>query len=182
MTENIRLEDSSPLATVEDIQKRLLRPASLHSPPYFLLPLCLSKADLNFPFDLIAKFPSSFFAGKVSNSLALKVNSKQSGRTVKKRLEDYLDPVILAAISSKISRSKKVKLETKFKGFEWPVDELKVFVEEDSRNSNGGSWRNKAIDLNDDFDVLRDGSDGDEEIGSPFQRVGKKTALKKFEH
>ncbi|PPD84167.1 hypothetical protein GOBAR_DD18904 [Gossypium barbadense] len=120
--------------------------------------------------------------GEVSNSLALKVNSKQSGRTVKKRLEDYLDPVILAGISSKISRSKKAKLETNFKGFEWPVDELKVFVEEDSRNSNGGSWRNKAIDLNDDFDVLRDGSDGDEEIGSPFQRVGKKTALKKFEH
>ncbi|MBA0760685.1 hypothetical protein Gotri_023413 [Gossypium trilobum] len=144
MTETIRLEDSSPLATVEDIQKRLLRPASLHSPP------------------------------EGSNSLALKVNSKQSGRTVKKRLEDYLDPVILAEISSKINRSKKAKLETKFKGFEWPVDELKVFVEEDSRNYNGGSWRNKAIDHNDDFDVLRDGSDGDEEIGSPFQRVGKK--------
>ncbi|MBA0677476.1 hypothetical protein Goari_018882 [Gossypium aridum] len=180
MTESIRLEESSPLATVEDIQKRLLRPASLHSPPYFLLTLCLSKAALNFPFDLIAKFP--FFCREGSNSLALKVNSKQSGRTVKKRLEDYLDPVILAGISSKISRSKKAKLETKFKGFEWPVDELKVFVEEDSRNSNGGSWRNKAIDLNDDFGVLRDGSDGDEEIGSPFQRVGKKTALKKFEH
>ena len=110
------------------------------------------------------------------------MNLKQSG-TVKKKLEDYLDPVLLAAVSSKIGRSKKEKTETKLKrevkGFEWPIDELKVLVEEDSRNANRGSWRNReAVDLNNDLDVIGDGDDGDEEIHSPFQRL--ETALKKF--
>ncbi|XVF76629.1 hypothetical protein PTKIN_Ptkin13bG0281600 [Pterospermum kingtungense] len=153
MTEKIRVEDSSPLATVEDIQKRLLRPLSLQSLPEGL---------------------------HYSQS---KANLKRSG-TVKRKLEDYLDPVLLAAASSKIGRSKNEKPETKVKrevkGFEWPADELKVFVEEDWRNANRGSWRNReAVDLNNDVDVIGDGGDGDEEIGSPFQRL-EKTALKKF--
>ncbi|XVE76358.1 hypothetical protein DITRI_Ditri12bG0165800 [Diplodiscus trichospermus] len=152
MTEKIRLEDSSPLATVEDIQKRLLRPPSLHSPLEGL------------------------------NSSQSKVNLKRSG-TVKRKLEDYLDPILLAVVSSKISRSKKEKTETKLKrevkGFEWPVNELKLFVEEDWNRS---SWRNReTVDIiNNDLDVIGDGGDGDEEIGSPFQRLEKKTALKKF--
>ncbi|XWS67054.1 hypothetical protein CRYUN_Cryun05aG0253600 [Craigia yunnanensis] len=152
MTEKITLENSSPLATVEDIQKRLLRPPSLHSPPEGL------------------------------NSWQSKVNLKQSG-AVKKKLEDYLDPVLLAAVSSKIGRSKKEKTETKLKreikGFEWPVDELKVLDEEDSRNANRGSRRNReAVDLNNDIDVIGDGGDADEEIRCPFQSL--ETALKKF--
>ncbi|OMO97189.1 hypothetical protein COLO4_14815 [Corchorus olitorius] len=154
--DEIRTEDSTPLATVDDIQKRLLRPPSLHSPPEGL------------------------------SSLQLKVNLKQSG-TVKKKLEDYLDPVILAAVSSKIGRSKKAKTETKLKrevrGFEWPVDELKVFVEEDSTIASyrARSSRNSeaVVELNNDFDVIGDGGDEGEEIGSPFQRL-EEMALKKF--
>ncbi|KAE8726463.1 hypothetical protein F3Y22_tig00006753pilonHSYRG00030 [Hibiscus syriacus] len=149
MKENARPEDSNPLSTVDDIQKRLLRPADLHSPSE-----CLNSSTLNL---------------------------KKSG-TVKKKLEDYLDPILLAALSSKIGRSKKAKLETMFKrdglGFEWPVDELNLFAEEDSSNSNRGSRRNEAFDLNYDFDVI---GDGDENIRSSFQRF-RKTALKKFEH
>ncbi|XVE96867.1 hypothetical protein REPUB_Repub02eG0260400 [Reevesia pubescens] len=153
MTEKIIIiEDSTPLATVDDIQKRLLRPSSLHSP-------------------------------SLLNSTQLRVNLKENG-TVKKKLEDYLDPVLLAAVSAKIGGSKKTKTGTKLKredkGFEWPVDELKVFVEDDdSRNADRGSRKNReAVDLNSNFDVIGDGDVGDEEIRSPFQRF-EKTALKK---
>ncbi|KAK6231430.1 hypothetical protein SCA6_001503 [Theobroma cacao] len=153
IAEKVRMEDSAPLATVEDIQKRLLRPPSLHTSPEGL------------------------------NSSQLKVSLKQSG-TVKKKLEDYLHPVLLAAVSSKIGHSKKAKAETGLKrevrGFEWPVDELKVFVEDDSRIANRASWRNReAVDLNNDFDAIGDGGDENEEIASPFQRF-EKTALKNF--
>ncbi|KAE8697878.1 hypothetical protein F3Y22_tig00110610pilonHSYRG00902 [Hibiscus syriacus] len=151
MKENAKPEYSNPLSTIEDIKKRLRRPAELHSPSEWL------------------------------NSSPLNPTLKKSG-TVKKKLEDYLDPILLAALSSKIGRSKKAKLETKFKrdgyGFEWPVDELNVFAENDSSNSNRGSWRNEAFDLNNDFDAI---GDGDENIGSLFQRFEKKV-LKKFQH
>ncbi|KAK8649489.1 hypothetical protein V6N13_130218 [Hibiscus sabdariffa] len=144
MKENTRPEDSNPLATADDIRKRLLRPAELHSASEYL------------------------------NSSPL--NSGKSG-TVKKKLEDYLDPILLAALSSKIGRSKKAKLETKFKReglgnrFEWPVDELKVFVEKDSSDSNRGSWRKEAFDLHNGFDVV---GGGDEKIDPSSQRLGKR--------
>ncbi|XWS55670.1 hypothetical protein CRYUN_Cryun09bG0021000 [Craigia yunnanensis] len=70
-------------------------------------------------------------------------------------------------------RKTETKLKRDVKGFEWPVDEVKMFVEEDSRNANRGSWRNReAIDLNNDLDVI-----GDEDIGSPFQRLEKNGVL-----
>ncbi|KAK7811188.1 hypothetical protein CFP56_011625, partial [Quercus suber] len=114
--EGSRDQESSPLiATVQDIQKRLIRPSSLHSPPPQI--------------------------------------SSPKKKKKKKQLEDYLDPVLLSAISSKIGRVKKQKVpllpEMKkklvmVKDFEWPVDELNAFVADASRSD-------QVVDLNNDF-------------------------------
>ncbi|KAM4078018.1 hypothetical protein ACB094_09G003800 [Castanea mollissima] len=140
-----RSRESSPLiATVQDIQKRLIRPFSLHSPPQISSPK-------------------------------------------KKKLEDYLDPVLLSAISSKIGRVKKQKVplllpETKkklvvVKDFEWPVaaDELNAFVVADARRSD------QVVDLNNDDSVDFIEEEESEESCSctPFRRF-EQSALKRF--
>ncbi|KAM3688875.1 hypothetical protein ACB098_09G003800 [Castanea mollissima] len=140
-----RDQESSPLiATVQDIQKRLIRPFSLHSPPQISSPK-------------------------------------------KKKLEDYLDPVLLSAISSKIGRVKKQKVplllpETKkklvvVKDFEWPVavDELNAFVVADARRSD------QVVDLNNDDSVDFIEEEESEESCSctPFRRF-EQSALKRF--
>ncbi|KAL4605094.1 hypothetical protein ACB092_09G003800 [Castanea dentata] len=94
-----RDQESSPLiATVQDIQKRLIRPFSLHSPP-----------------------PPQIPSPK------------------KKKLEDYLDPVLLSAISSKIGRVKKQKVpllpETKKKLVVVNDDSVDFIEEEESEES-----------------------------------------------
>lgn len=71
-----------------------------------------------------------------------------------KKLEDYLDPALLSAVSSKIGRQKKdgemKKLKREIQKFQWPVDELKVFVN-DSRMGKTMDWsRDEVVDLKDD--------------------------------
>lgn len=91
---------------------------------------------------------------------------------MKRKLEDYLDPVLLSAISSKISDRVKKNSETRTKSkrevenFEWPVDELQVFTE-DSRTVKK---RNEAVNLNNDLDLKVDGEETDGEFCSPFRR------------
>jgi len=120
-----------------------------------------------------------------SNSSQFKVSFRES-KTVKKekkKLEDYLDPVLLSAVSSKIGRAKKVHPEAKpkkvAKDFEWPVDELKVFVA-DSKSENRGNWRSdEVVDLKDDLDLIGDSGEGGEESCTPFRRF-ERTALCRF--
>lgn len=71
-----------------------------------------------------------------------------------KKLEDYLDPALLSAVSSKIGRQKKdgemKKLKREIQKFQWPVDELKVFVN-DSRMEKTMDWSSdEVVDLKDD--------------------------------
>ncbi|KAK7846367.1 hypothetical protein CFP56_008027 [Quercus suber] len=137
--EGSRDQESSPLiATIQDIQKRLIRPSSLNSPPPQI--------------------------------------SSPKKKKKKKQLEDYLDPVLLSAISSKIGRVKKQKVpllpEMKkklvmVKDFEWPVDELNAFVADASRSD-------QVVDLNNDF--IEEES---EESCTPFRRF-EQSALKRF--
>ncbi|XVF08081.1 hypothetical protein REPUB_Repub06bG0195300 [Reevesia pubescens] len=92
--------------------------------------------------------------------------------------------IILETVSTKVGRSKKAKIKTKLKkevkGFEWPIDELKVFVEGNSKNANRGSLKNReVVDLNNDSNSI--GNEDEEEIGSLFQSL-KKMALKKINH
>ncbi|KAK9985294.1 hypothetical protein SO802_030245 [Lithocarpus litseifolius] len=137
-------ESSSLIATVQDIQKRLIRPYSLHSPP-----------------------PPPISSPKKKKK--------------KKLLEDYLDPVLLSAISSKIGLVKKQKapllpeMKNKpkkklvmVKDFEWPVDELNAFVAADASRSD------QVADLNNDF--IEEES---EESCTPFRRF-EQSALKRF--
>ena len=103
-----------------------------------------------------------------------------SKKKTKKQLEDYLDPVLLSAISSKIGRVKKQKVpllpEMKkklvmVKDFEWPVDELNAFVADASRSD-------QVVDLNNDnlVDFIEEES---EESCTPFRRF-EQSALKRF--
>lgn len=101
---------------------------------------------------------------------------------MKRKLEDYLDPVLLSAISSKLSDRVKKNPETRTKSkrevkdFEWPVDELQVFME-DSRTETKS---NEAVNLNHDLDLIVDGgeTDGEDEFCTPFRRY-ELTALKR---
>ncbi|KAK3226392.1 hypothetical protein Dsin_006254 [Dipteronia sinensis] len=159
-------EDSSPLATVDDIHRRLLRPPSLHSPS------------------------STEDAGGRGSSQFMKTNSIQLRETTKRKLEDYLDPVLLRAISSEIGgRMKKNHEITKSKrreikdNFEWPIDELKVLVE-DSRTEKRNN--EAAVNLDDDIHLSQiqeadadSVGDREGEFCTPFQRF-EHTALRKF--
>ncbi|GLT38914.1 hypothetical protein SLA2020_131300 [Shorea laevis] len=154
MAERARIEGSTPLATIEEIQKRLLRPSSLRSREY-----CEESQPK-------------------SSSSELPMTSERG--TTKRKLEEYLDPVLLSAICAKIGGSNKdseMKMKRNVRDFEWPVDELKVFVD-DSRTENRAYCRNsEVVDLNSDTDVIGDCGDG--EIGTPFQHF-EQTALKRF--
>jgi hypothetical protein len=119
-----------------------------------------------------------------SNSSQLKVSFTESKKLKKekKKLEDYLDPVLLSAASSKIGRAKKVRPEAKpkkvAKDFEWPVDELKLFVA-DSKSENRGNWGSgEVVDLKDDLDLIGDSGEGEESC-TPFRRF-ERTAFCRF--
>ncbi|XP_059428437.1 uncharacterized protein LOC132162188 [Corylus avellana] len=160
-----RAEGSSPLATVEDIQRRLLRPPSLHSTP----PTSSISSPDGVPSSNSSQFKVSFTEFKTM-------------KKEKKKLEDYLDPVLLSTVSSKIGRAKKVRPEAKpkkvAKDFEWPVDELNVFMA-DSKSENRGNWRSdEVVDLKDDLDLIGDSGEGEESC-TPFRRF-ERTALCRF--
>ncbi|XP_010654292.1 uncharacterized protein LOC104880171 [Vitis vinifera] len=129
--ERSRGEAWSPLATVEEIQRRLIRPSYLLSPP-----LTSFRNDVRSREDLQTKKEA-------------KVREMEN-----KKLEDYLDPALLSAVSSKIGRQKKdgemKKLKREIQKFQWPVDELKVFVN-DSRMEKTMDWSSdEVVDLKDD--------------------------------
>lgn len=158
MTERSRSESSTPLATIEEIQKRLRRSSSLQS-----------RGDFRDPEESQPKA-----------SLAEVPMAREKG-VAKRKLEDYLDPVLLAAICAKIGRSKEPEMKTKMKrrigDFKWPVDELKVFMEDSSVENGSGCKAVDAVYLSSDADIAGGGGDG--EICTPFQ-LFEQTALKQF--
>ena len=171
---------SSPLATVDDIQRRLLRPPSLQSPLPISSPYSLSLLDFSISLNSIFGCLIQLFGVPSSKPSQFKQEEEEMRETVKKKkkkkLEDFLDPVLLSAISSKIGRVKKVpemKPKKVIKDFEWPVDELKAFVA-DSRSD-------QVVDLNNDFDFIQDRGNGAHEDQSctPFRRF-EQTALRRF--
>ncbi|ONI03377.1 hypothetical protein PRUPE_6G253800 [Prunus persica] len=144
----------SPLATVEEIQRRLVRPSSTS-----ICPPPTSTFSSTDDFQSCHKAPDS---------------SKFKLRTTTKKLEDYLDSVLLSQISSKLSRAKKVP-ETKLqkrevKDFEWPIDELKVLADSDKEDVN----------LKDDLDLTEEFGAGDVESCTPFRRF-EQIAARRFE-
>ncbi|KAL7248325.1 hypothetical protein ACSBR2_003108 [Camellia fascicularis] len=146
--EKSKAEDSKPLATVEEIQRRLVRPPSLHSQS------------------------STSSSTRPRND---DITSSESSSSTK-RLEDYLDPILLSAIRAKIGGKRglggEMREKKEVEEFEWPVDELKVLMRE-------------AVELGDDDDGGVDviggvvGDDVDGVCWSPFQRF-ERTALKRF--
>lgn len=95
------------------------------------------------------------------------------------KLEDFLDLNLLAEVSSKISRAKKVQapetrsLKNEVRDFEWPVNDLKVLVVESAADK-------EAVNLNDDLDLIAEFGDRvDAETCSPFRRF-ERTGLRRF--
>nr|XP_011466575.1 PREDICTED: uncharacterized protein LOC105352122 [Fragaria vesca subsp. vesca] len=143
---------SSPLATVDDIQRRLRRPSSASSPP-----------------------PISTFSSPPEDRRAQiqKHSSESKLRTTNYKLEDYLDLNLLAEVSSKIGRRKKgetTSLKREVGDFEWPINELKVLVVESDKG---------AVSLNDDVDLSEEFGDGDVESCTAFGRF-ERSALRRF--
>ncbi|KAL6987601.1 hypothetical protein U1Q18_013346 [Sarracenia purpurea var. burkii] len=158
--ETCKAEGSSLRATVEGIQRRLVRPPSLHS----LSSISSARDRSN-----IMSCDSSQF--EVNSTDFQKKREVKRREMRKKRLEDYLDPDLLSAVRARISGKQKRggdqnKLMKEL-AFEWPVDELKW------RSSEG------VVDLGDGVDVIRSGGDEDDDSGTPFQRF-ERTALKRF--
>ncbi|KAF6137750.1 hypothetical protein GIB67_040458 [Kingdonia uniflora] len=133
MEKNRNHEISSSLATIEEIQRRLLRPSSLSS-----------------------------------------YESISTVRSKKSKLEDYLDPILLSKISSKIKNT-RAKLEPNVRvsrDFDWPIDDLKQFSTLDLTIRRRDWVNGGAVSLNDDFD-----GGGEEVVCSPFEQF-EKTVLK----
>lgn len=172
----------SPLPTVEEIQRRLVRPSSTSiSPP--------PTSTFSSPYALSLSL--SLYADTLRNSSVISISIVDSRvscrddfesfhkapdssqfklRTTTKKLEDYLDSVLLSQISSKLSRAKKVpetKLqEREVKDFEWPIDELKVLADSDKDDVN----------LKEDLDLIEEFGDRDVESCTPFRRFEQITA------
>ncbi|CAK9319983.1 unnamed protein product [Citrullus colocynthis] len=161
----------SPRATVEDIQRRLLRPSpSLHSPPP--TPFCRGK-------NAQGRNSSQFKANYTG--LYRNREAKKGETLIKKRkLEDYLDPVLLSAVSSKISRMEtfpKMTMKREVRDFEWPVDELRMLMQDTAV----GKEKIDAVTLGNDSDnLLENDEDGDVLFSTPFQKF-EQTALVLFE-
>ncbi|XP_050945229.1 uncharacterized protein LOC127143764 isoform X2 [Cucumis melo] len=158
----------SPRATVEDIQRRLLRPSSsLHSPPPPPTPFSLGKnaQDRN---------SSQFEANYMRLSRSREISSKE------RKLEDYLDPVLLSAISSKINRFEKIPritVKREVRDFEWHVDELRMWTEDTAV----GKEKIDAVNLGNDSDnLIENDVDGDVKFSTPFQKF-EQNALVLFE-
>lgn len=115
------------------------------------------------------------------NSLQLEAKEGETVSKKKKKLEDYLDPVLLSAITSKIGRAKKVPKMTPKKEVEdflWPVDELRMLMED----SEVGKEKIDTVNLNTDSDNLveNDEDGSDVKFSTPFQKF-EQTALILFE-
>ncbi|KAA8516436.1 hypothetical protein F0562_016729 [Nyssa sinensis] len=170
--EKSRAEDSSPLSTIEEIQRRLVRPPSLQSQSQSSITINKSRDDI-----------------VRCDSLLFDVNSSEFRRkreVTNKRLEDYLDPVLLSVIRTKIGGKRKRDGDMKLKSaefeFEWPVDELKVFTENCLPTEKLMKWRsdNGVVDLNDDLNLIGGVEEDEHEVSfTPFQRF-ERMALKRF--
>ncbi|XP_058099200.1 uncharacterized protein LOC131243704 [Magnolia sinica] len=140
-----RCDGSSTIATVDEIQRRLHRPIP---PP-----------------------PSS--RPSFSTDIKLHDSIEKERDSEKKKLEDYLDPILLSAISSKMKGNRRngEKKRKRDAEFEWPTEDLRVFFE-DARSE----WIDGAVSLDDDLEttVKEDGGSG-----SPFRRF-EETVLTLF--
>ncbi|KAF5750947.1 hypothetical protein HS088_TW03G01287 [Tripterygium wilfordii] len=139
-----RSPTSNPLASIDGIQKHLIRPSSLLSSQPSSAALYSENLEAH-------------------ESWRLKVNSTEFERKqeiTRRKVEDYLDPVLLSAIYAKLGRVKKdetmkAKLKRNVKDFEWPVDELKAFKEEHSRSETRSNLRtNRSVDISHDVDLM----------------------------
>lgn len=147
--ERSREEAWSPLASTEDIQRRLIRPSSLRFTPPISFPL---STPLRLPL-LNTAVPHRSDARSRENSPTKK--EARARETENKKLEDYLDPALLSVLSSKIGRHKDVEMkkqkrERAMEKFRWPVDELKVFAN-DRRMEKPMDWSSyEVVNLEDD--------------------------------
>ncbi|KAL2533756.1 Uncharacterized protein Adt_07107 [Abeliophyllum distichum] len=94
-----------------------------------------------------------------------------------KKLEDYLDPVLLSAVRAKIGGKRKFDEEKKIKsGYSNEFDQFEKWTKEEKLPK---FEKNEAVDLQNDSDWIGD-SDGDEGIFCNRFLQYEKTVLKRF--
>ncbi|KAJ4842683.1 hypothetical protein Tsubulata_014905 [Turnera subulata] len=156
MAEISRAPASSPLPSVDDIQKRLLRPSSTVPSPSTQPPSKEAVPGRN-------RSPLKENLEQLSAKQEADESGAATKKKKKKKLEDYLDPVLLSAISAKIGGARKEaagKVKREARDFDWPVHDLKVFVEGEEKGGDSGR-------------------EGKVEFCTPFERF-EETALKRF--
>nr|XP_004249532.1 uncharacterized protein LOC101261279 [Solanum lycopersicum] len=193
------VEASSPLATIEDIQKRLTRPQQSSSSVIAIaIAPHLSNADTS-PLQKRRKLTSSPHQQSSSSVIAShKYELQQDNSTnvdssplqkrrksiaVKVRLEDYFDLSLLSATRAKINsslnkQSRKKKLKSEFEEFVWPAEG--DHHDSESYSENSRRTDEAIVDLkNDNDDSFGDGENNHKCCVDPFQRF-ESTALMRF--
>ncbi|KAG5582882.1 hypothetical protein H5410_053509 [Solanum commersonii] len=191
------VEASSPLATIEDIQKRLTRPQQSSSSVIAVAPH-LSNVDTS-PLQKRRKLTRSPHQQSSSSVIASHMYELQQDNStnvdssplqkrrksiaVKVRLEDYFDLSLLSATRAKMNsslkkQSRKMKLKSKFEEFVWPAEgdhhDSELYSENSRRTDEA------IVDLkNDNDDSFGDGEDNHVCCVDPFQRF-ESTALMRF--
>ncbi|KAK4725008.1 hypothetical protein R3W88_027787 [Solanum pinnatisectum] len=191
------VEASSPLATIEDIQKRLTRPQQSSSSVIAIAPH-LSNVDTS-PLQKWRKLTRSPHQQSSSSVIAFHMYELQHDNStnvdssplqkrrksiaVKVRLEDYFDLSLLSATRAKMNsslkkQSRKMKLKSEFEEFVWPAEgdhrDSELYSENSRRTAEA------IVDLkNDNDDSFGDGEDNHVCCVDPFQRF-ESTALMRF--
>uniref|UniRef100_M1ARL7 Uncharacterized protein n=1 Tax=Solanum tuberosum TaxID=4113 RepID=M1ARL7_SOLTU len=161
------VEASSPLATIEDIQKRLTRPQQSSSTVIAISPHLYELQQDN-----------------STNVDSSPLQKRRKSIAVKVRLEDYFDLSLLSATRAKMNsflkkQSRKMKLKSEFEEFVWPAEgdhhDSELYSENNSRRTDEA-----IVDLkNDNDDSFGDGEDNHVCCVDPFQRF-ESTALMRF--
>ncbi|OIT31737.1 PREDICTED: uncharacterized protein LOC109208301 [Nicotiana attenuata] len=177
--DNHGVEASSPLATVEDIQKRLTRPPPLTSPQP------PSSAITSHLFELQQQNSSNVDTSKLQKRRKLTEKLRANVKVTNQKLEDYFDLALLSSIRAKMNNAMKkkvtmsMKVKSEFEEFVvWPAgeDDLEVFSESSRRTDDEA-----IVDLKNDDDNSF-GNNGEEiqvDCVDPFQQF-ESTALIRF--
>ncbi|KAG5582893.1 hypothetical protein H5410_053520 [Solanum commersonii] len=189
------VEASSPLATIEDIQKLLTRPQQSSSSVIAIAPH-LSNVDTS-PLQKRRKLTRSPHQQSSSSVIASHLYELQHDNStnvdssplqkrrksiaVKVRLEDYFDLSLLSATRTKMNsslkkQSKKMKLKSEFEEFVWPAEG--DHHDSESYSENSRRTDEAIVDLKND-NSFGDGEDNHVSCVDPFQRF-ESMALMRF--
>nr|XP_009793183.1 PREDICTED: uncharacterized protein LOC104240099 [Nicotiana sylvestris] len=173
------VEASSPLATIEDIQKRLTRP------PPLTFPQPPSSAVASHLFELQKQNSSNVDTSQLQKRRKLTEKLRANVKVTNQKLEDYFDLALLSSIRAKMNSAMKkqgrtsMKVKSEFEEFVvWPAgeDDSDVFSESSRRTDDEA-----IVDLKNDNDDSfgNNGEENQVNCVDPFQQF-ESTALIRF--